>query len=514
MSASLLEDVDFGAAPRPRLGAEAIELWRLAWPAMTRSFLTCASDRVTLIFVGLWDPAIADYDGAALGKMYSNVTGLSIGMGLCYGLATLTSQAFGRGRAAAENATHFRRCLAILACALCFSAGAAACAEAVLSALGQPPPVCLTSARYARVQLVGVPFFWLSTAMQSVCDGLQRTKIGMYGNLAGALAQVVLTLVACHPALLGWGYLGMAAARSASGVVCAAVLVTYIHCAGLSGLVWRRSDGREAGRLTGLEAGLESHVCNRAALLGYLAIALPAALITWMEWWSFEFLALLVGYLPSPEVNLAAHGTLFNIVVTTYMVWRASPNPVSDGRAAHANPTLLSPQAFAGISTALCALTGRRIGEGLPNSVPRLCAIALCYSALFVGAIVACLYLLRAPLAAAFTPKAAVRRAVEGTMLATCLSVPGYAVLMTLFGACRGANRQRLATLGVLVGYAAIGLPLGYYLGAVRHWPSVQRALVGVWCGNAVALAFAATWIVVVVSRVDWPRVRPVPSVQ
>ena len=42
-------------------------LWALAWPAVIRNTLNCASDRFTLIFVGHWDDSRVHYDGAGLG---------------------------------------------------------------------------------------------------------------------------------------------------------------------------------------------------------------------------------------------------------------------------------------------------------------------------------------------------------------------------------------------------------------------------------------------------------------
>ena len=94
----------------------ATEIWRLSWPAMCRNILNCAADRLTLAIVGHYDYAQREhYDGAAIGKMYSNVTALSVGFGLNLGLATLVSNSFGAGRGARENGLHLRRALALLA---------------------------------------------------------------------------------------------------------------------------------------------------------------------------------------------------------------------------------------------------------------------------------------------------------------------------------------------------------------------------------------------------------------
>jgi hypothetical protein len=77
------------------------------------------------------------------------VTGLSVGLGINLGLATLCAQAYGAGRAAADNGLHLRRCHAILAFALVYASVAAWFAEPLLRALGQPGPVAECSARRA-----------------------------------------------------------------------------------------------------------------------------------------------------------------------------------------------------------------------------------------------------------------------------------------------------------------------------------------------------------------------------
>ena len=43
-----------------------------------------------------------------------------------------------------------------------------------------------------------------------------------------------------------------------------------------------------------------------------------------------------------------------------------------------------------------------------------------------------------------------------------------------------------------------------------RHWPT---PLLGVWCGNAAALAWAAVWTLLVVACcIDWERLKAVAS--
>lgn len=461
--------------PKHGLYALVGEFVHLAWPAVIRNMLNCAADRATLSFVGHWDESVAHYDGAGLGKMYSNITGLSIGLGLSKGLATLCSQAHGAGRGADRNGLYLRQCALWMCVALLYAIAAAVYAEPILLALAQPAAVAHASARFAQVQLFGVPFFWASFALQTVCDGgCQDTRPGLYSNLASSAAQLVLCVLAVHPKLLNWGYLGMAAARSAGGVLQFGLLVAIIISQKRQALVWRRA--QYAGRP--LERALTRH-----GLCTFLAVALPSACILWVEWWSFELQCLIVGLLPNATVLLAAHGTLFNLVAIAYMT-------------------------FTGLGTALCALTGKYVGKGAAATVPRLCAIAVALALALSLSISGALYGLRRPLGHLFTTDAAVVNAIDENMLGVSLGVPPYAILMTLYGACIGTNQRAWPFAGTLIGYA-IGLPLAYYLARVRQWP---RPLMGVWLGNAAALGFAALCVIAFVVCKDWKRVRAVSS--
>ena len=57
-------------------------------------------------------------------------------------------------------------------------------------------------------------------------------------------------------------------------------------------------------------------------------------------------------------------------------------------------------------------------------------------------------------------------------------------------------------------GYA-LGIPLAWYLGVRRHWPT---PLLGVWCGNAFAVSWAAAWTLCVVCCIRWKSIQPVAA--
>jgi Na+-driven multidrug efflux pump len=215
----------------------------------------------------------------------------------------------------------------------------------------------------------------------------------------------------------------------------------------------------------------------------FVAISLPAAIVWWIEWWCFEGLTVMVGLLPNPRANLAAHGAMFNILVTFY-------------------------QLFSGMTTAVCSIVGKHVGAGAGELIPATLTIAVAVSMVLAVAVSGSLYLLRNQIAQFFSADQHVDSIVSLCMLGPCLSVIGYACLMTLYGACLGANIQRSAAIGTAIGYLCLGVPLAYGIGVVHHWPT-GRPLLGIWLGNASALAWAAVWVAVVCINVDWKAVKP-----
>ena len=178
------------------------------------------------------------------------------------------------------------------------------------------------------------------------------------------------------------------------------------------------------------------------------------------------------------QVTLAAHGTIFNTLVTLYQV-------------------------FQGVGTALCCTTGLRVGNGKTHEIPALVGIAVCITIVFASGLSTSLYFGRVGIARLFIKNATVVDVVDHSMLGAAVSLPGYAFLMTLAGACRGAGKQRIIAVGTLIGYA-VGIPLAWHFGYTDGITPADNGLLGVWYGNAVALGIAASLAVVQVLRIDW----------
>mmetsp|Transcript_1908 Transcript_1908/g.5768 ORF Transcript_1908/g.5768 Transcript_1908/m.5768 type:complete len:437 (+) Transcript_1908:243-1553(+) len=407
--------------------------------------------------------------------MYSNVTGLSIGYGLNLGLATLCAQATGAGRAEVENPVLLRRAAAVLLIAMAISSAAAFSACPLLVAVGMPADVAAASAAFAKWSLTGLPLLWAVNALEKICDSLREVRPSIVAVATGTVVNVAVSVAAVHPRALDWGYLGLAASRAIASAAQLVVLLALIHAQGLDEKVWRRG---AAARYVA--------VLHREAVCSYFKVALPGALLMWGEWWSFEGLAVVAARLPDPRTVLAAHATLYNISVASNMI-------------------------FASLGNAICAVVGRTIGAGRPRDVPRQVLGAYLIAVPLAALVFAALYYSVAPLARFFTSQLPVQRLIERTALGPPCTIAAFGMLFTAFGVCRGANRQRQASLQMLIFYAA-GIGLAYYAGVQCGWP---QPLLGLWLGNAAAVAAGAAATFALVCCIRWEAVsRAVVDVQ
>lgn len=455
---------------RARVGralAAAYDIWTLAWRIMLRRVMDVAGDRAVLSLVGHFDSSPAHYDGAGLGKMYSNITGLSIGFGFNLGLATLCAQATGAGLAEVENPVLLRRAAFVGLFAMCFSSAAAFAAQPLLEVAGMPADVAATSAAFAKWSLTTLPFMWAVNALEKICDSLRQTRPTIFAVATGTVVNVGVSVAALHPKVLNWGYLGLTASRSIASAAQLAVLLSLIHAQQLDAQVWLRGD-----------AARRTVVLNGKAIRSYLTVAVPGALLMWGEWWSFEGLAILAAWLPDARIVLAAHATLYNITVASNMI-------------------------FAALGSAICAIVGRSIGARRPRDVPWQLLGALLIAVPLASIVAVALYFSIGTLARFFTQEHDVQDLIERTALGPSVTVAAFAMLFTGFGVCRGINRQQQAATQALFFYAA-GIGLAYYAGVVRGWP---QPLLGMWIGNASAVGAAAVATLLIVSCIRYEAI-------
>lgn len=431
---------------------------------MIRLYLGCATDRLAIAFVGHYDATPDHIAGALLGKMYSNITGLSIGIGIALGVSTFASQNHGRGEDS-QNGQVLRQCAKAMALAyVFFSVPAAALSSPLLGALRQPPGVLAPCQSFSLVQVIGLPAAWASNALGTVLVSQGVVSPNVICDSAAAVANLLLTgffLRFCDT-----GYIGAAWATTLSNWIQLSLYLLYVVLWRKQGTVWR------------VEPAAEGCVRPRQmSLLSYVKASLPSAFSLWAEWWAAEIQAVFAGLLPGGELSVGANGLLFNTLAICYMT-------------------------FVATQIATTTRVGNLVGSKDVRLVPMSVATSLVLAALLSGAVALVLQVWGADILKIYTDEPGILAEATAANLGMVLSVPPYALMMCLLGALRGAGLQAWGAAALFVSFYILGLPLGAILGL-----RCGMDLLGIWYGNVVALSLASLCMGLRIRFVNWPRV-------
>ncbi|CAE8682198.1 unnamed protein product [Polarella glacialis] len=431
----------------------------LGAPTMIRCWLLCTADRATLGFVGHYDPSRAHIASAAFGKMYSNVTGMSIGIGLALGISTFCSQNHGRG-AGEENGVAFRQCLRMFVPAFFVSLAAAVLAKPLFSHLGQPTELLTPVQQFSTIQVLGLVPIWLSEALNNVLASQCLVIPGMWCDIAGAVVNLALAYALLRN---GSGFLGSAWASVVSSWVSMMLIVSYILHRRLQPTVWKVP--REVSSM------------GQVSLKSYARATLPSAFSLWSEWWAAEILAVLAGLLPGKEASVGANGILSSVLVIFYMT-------------------------YVGLQRSVTTRVGNLVGAQDAARIPM--AIL---GGVFLALVLSCassvlLQVFGHQLLRLWTSEPGILAEAESANLGIVLSVPPYAVMMCLLGVLRGAGLQMRGAVTVFISFYIFGLPIGAYLGL-----SAGYGLMGIWMGNVIGLSLSSLIMGIMVCFISWEKV-------
>jgi len=391
-------------------------------------------------------------DAAALGNLWAMGT-VVVGLGVVLGVDPLIAQAHGAGDGRAVGLVT-QRGLVVASLVAVPVVALWTCTGAGLTLLGQEPALAAEAQVYVTAQLHGAPAYLIFAVLRAYLQGRGITRpmvvVVLAANVVNALADWVLIFGA-----LGARRLGVFGAGLATGTT------RVFMVAGLAWLIVRQKLYRGAWTPWSRAA------LDRAGLASVARGGLGIGVQLGLEVWAFQAAMLLAGRLG--EAPLAAYAVVINLASFSFMV------PL-------------------GVSMAAVTRVGNLIGAGDPRGAQRAAWVALGLGAgvMLVSALafvalrdeLAGLYQVDAEvraLVAASLPVAAAFQVFDGTQVVGC-------------GVLRGIGRTRPAAVFNLIGYYALGLPLGW-------WLAFERGLgvSGLWWGlsaglGAVALALVA-WI-------------------
>ncbi len=396
---------------------------------------------VDTLTVGRVSPA--DLAAVALGNLYFMTIGI-FAMGILFSLDTVVSQAVGaddeegiaRGL---QRGLLMAVVLATIGVLLMVPSGA------VLSALRQPVDVVPVAAGYVRAASLGIyPFLFYIVFRQTL-------------QAQGRLAPIVWTVLIANLANLffNWvfvfGHLGMEP-LGAIGTGWATSLSRVLMFLGLVALSWP-----VVGRYV---RPLRAEVFRVPALKRMLALGAPIGVQMSIEYWAFGATSLLMGLIGT--VALAGHQVAINLAALTFMI------PL-------------------GIGQAGAVLVGRAVGAGRPDAARRAATAGLLVGVGFM-ALTAAMFL-GAPmfLARLYTADVAVVALAASLIPLAGLFQIFDGVQVVAAGVLRGVGDTRAPMVINLLGFWAVGLPVGILLGF-----RTELGPQGLWWGFVAGLGVVA----------------------
>ena len=421
-------------------------LIQLALPVMAVEMGMMSMHVVDILFVG--HLSVTALASVSLALIYY-FTVVVVGMGTLVGFDALVSQAVGAG-----DQRGVRRALQrglLLAGALCVPLTLILLpTEPVLRALHQPPAIIPVATRIVHISILGIPGALSFVVLRQTLQAMERLRPILVSVVVANLINA-----ACNWLLIN-GHLGAPALGVNGSAIASVIGRTSLPLL----LLWSARDV-----LLPLLRERDPLLYDLAPLTRMLRIGWPVGVQYLLEVGVFNAVALLMGV--QATSTLAAHQVAINLASFTFMM------PL-------------------GIGAAAAVLVGQAIGRG-DAPAARRAAVAALTTGLAASTLTTIIFLV-APrllasayvsepdvimLAATFIPLAGVFQLFDGLQ-----AIAG--------GVLRGAADTRAAMIANILGFWAVGLPLGLLLSY-----RVGMGPAGLWWGLVAGLAAVAAVLLV-----------------
>ncbi|OAY78277.1 Protein DETOXIFICATION 16 [Ananas comosus] len=253
----------------------------LAAPLIAVSLLQYLLQVISVMVVGhLGELALS---GASVAASFANVTGFSVLLGMGTALDTLCGQAYGAKQYHILG-IQMQRAMFVLLLASVPLAFIWANTSQILIAVGQNPEISKEAGLYARWLIPGLFAYGL---LQCHVRFLQTQNI-IFPMVISSGVTALLHLILCWILVYksGLGTKGAALATTISYWINTLILALYIKLSRACRRTW-----------TGFSTEALSDVLN------FLRLAVPSAFMTCLEYWAFEMVVLLAGFLPNPKLE-------------------------------------------------------------------------------------------------------------------------------------------------------------------------------------------------------------------
>lgn len=409
--------------------------------------------------------------GGALAIGFTNITGYSVLSGLAMGMEPICSQAFGSQNFFLAFLT-LQRTVAILLLSSIPIALLWFNLQPLLLIIHQNPDITRIASLYCRFAIPDLLANSLLHPLRIFLRSQGTTWPLMWSNFLAIILHIPITIFFTFT--LSLGIKGLAISTFLTNFITLFFLLVYALFPMRNKVNDDRCSNLETPFL--LPQSLQPLSSTRKEWTVLIRLCVQSCLAVCLEWWWYEFMTILAGYLPKPRIALATSAIV--IQTTSFM---------------YTLPTALS----ASVSTRV----GNELGAGLPEKawLASLVAVGLALVSSLMGLVLTTIG--RGPWGRIFTEDSEV---LELTM-----------AVLPIIGVCEVANCPQTTSCGILRGSARPGIGVGinlysfYMVGApvaivlAFVW---KLGFVGLCYGLLAAQIACVVLILTVVYKTDWNR--------
>ncbi|XP_021895313.1 protein DETOXIFICATION 49 [Carica papaya] len=431
---------------------EAISISNIAFPMILTGLLLYSRSIISMLFLGrLGDLALA---GGSLAIGFANITGYSLLSGLAMGMEPICGQAFGAKRFKLLGLTMQKTILLLLLTSLPISF-LWINMKRILLFSGQQEDITSQAQLYIFCSL---PDLIAQSILHPLRIYLRAQSITLPLTFSASLAlllHIPVTYFLVY--VLNLGIKGVALGAVWTNFNLVGSLILYIIISGVYKKTW---GGISVECLKGWKS--------------FLNLAIPSCISVCLEWWWYEIMILLCGFLINPRATVASMGILIQTTALIYIF-----------------PSSLS----FGVSTRV----GNEIGANNPNKA-KLAAIVGVSSSFIIG-FSALLFtvMVRKIWVTIFTQDKEIIALTSMVLPIIGLCELGNCPQTTGCGVLRGIARPKMGANINLICFYVVGMPVAIWLSLYGGFD-----FRGLWFGLLAAQGSCVVTMLVVLIRTDW----------
>ncbi|KAL8217767.1 hypothetical protein R6Q57_021140 [Mikania cordata] len=441
-----------GSFTTSQVTEELKELLSMAIPITAANCLVFLRAVVSVLFLGRLGSL--ELAGGSLSLGFTNITGYSVLVGLASGLEPVCSQAYGSNGSNKWEllSASLLRMIFILLMAIIPISFLWLNLEPIMLFMGQDAAITSTAATYCIYSLPDLLTNCLLQPLRVYLRSQALTKPVMWCSLIAVAFHVPLNYVLV--VVLGLGVGGVAMASVLTNLHMVVLMIGYVWVYGKWRWTWRWTDGIGLGALVRLSVTSCMGIC--------------------LEWWWYEIVTVLAGYLANPRLAVAGTGIL---IQTTSMMYTV-------------------PMALAGC---VSARVGNELGAGRPNKA-KLAALVALACAFVVGVMnVIWTIIFRDRWSALFTHDHMLQSLVSSVMPIMGLCELGNCPQTTGCGILRGTARPAVGARINLGSFYFVGTPVAVGLAFF-----LNVGFSGLWIGLLSAQLACVVSVLHSVVKTDW----------